>query len=150
MGNSKDEAVKGKDPAHMVGQVANLHNEPLRRVVLTAMRGSKTTAKEIAEAMGFDDERPVHMYLKGYIKVPVGRVEQLGQLLGIDLSVMLRLWLEEHNPELLAILDRLAEPPLLSMSERRMIEKVREFTTSVDAEILVNDATDLVAVVMVR
>lgn len=124
--------------------------QPLRVLITHAMRDNGVTTEALAAALGFTDDKPVRLYLKGLMKLPINRAEQVAHLLGLDLDMMLRIWLKESYPDLLALLDRLPAPPLLTAGERRMIEQVRHFTSHPDAELVVADAADLIAVVMSR
>jgi transcriptional regulator with XRE-family HTH domain len=54
------------------------------------------TNDEIASAMGYERPNIISMWRTGRTRIPLDRVPQIAKLLGVDLAMLLPMWLEQY------------------------------------------------------
>jgi hypothetical protein len=117
-----------------------------------ALAKSGKSVEQMATEIGDGiSARVLQMMLDGEMKFHYKIIEAIARTLDLDPVRLLRLLLANQTPELLQLLDRLAAkggPDLLTTNERRLIERVREYTAGTDAVPVINDASTVVALVM--
>lgn len=87
--------------------------------------------REIAVEVGYPRPNVISMIRTGCFKVPLEKVTPLARALGADPAFMLRLYLEEHEPERLeAIQGALGE--ILSANERELLAAIRRASNGRD------------------
>lgn len=86
---------------------------------------SRKTQKQIAREAGFPAPNILSMVKSGDTKLPIARVPALAQSLEIEAPKLLRLCLEEYEPELLSVIDSVLPGGLLSEEEEFLILIVR-------------------------
>ena len=109
---------------------------------------SGKTMSMIAMQSGFSSTEEWMRVLDGHDQLPGLRIAAVAKAVGLNVMILARLTIAEHNPQFLDLFDAIPLD-MLTANERRMVNKVREMTADSDAEILVADGRDLVAVVMV-
>ena len=123
--------------------------KPLRKLIERGLRDLGMSINEVAAAIGFKDPYLLQTYLDGSTKIPLDRMPALARAFGVDQILAVRCWMAEYIPDLLEIVDGLPQPPLLTANERRLIKRIREFTENTDADIVIADGRDVLALVMV-
>ena len=113
-----------------------------------AIQKSGKALSMIAMQAGFSATEEWTRTVDGHEQLPGNRIAAVAKALDMDVIVLARLTVAAYHPEFLELFDAIPLA-MLSPSERRMVQKVREMTDSNDAEIIVADGRDLVAVVMV-
>jgi hypothetical protein len=99
--------------------------------------------------LGLERDMLPRMIHAGLAKLPLKMIKQVAAVLGVEPAVLLGVWIQGYIPGLLPLLDELGQKTLLSASERRLIQALREHTEGSKAEAVVCSARDLIAVVMV-
>jgi hypothetical protein len=105
------------------------------------------TQKEIAAEVGYDCANMITMMKQGMTKVPLNKVGPLARALGIASADFLHMVMAEYMPDTLAAVGEIL--PVLSRSERQVIQALRRIRNESNAEPVVCDARDVVALVMV-
>lgn len=108
---------------------------------------SSKLQKEIAAEIGYDCANMVTMLKQGITKVPLNKVGPIAKALEIDAAEFLRMVMAEYMPETLAAVEEIL--PMLSRSERQVIQALRRIKSDSNADPVVCDARDVVALVMV-
>ena len=91
---------KTKEHDHKLGA-----KSALLQLVNEKIASSGKTQGEIAVECGFPRSNILSMIKHGYTKLPVDRLPRLAKSLEIDPSYMMRMYLTEHDPGLLTILN---------------------------------------------
>ena len=88
---------------------------------------------EIAEEIGYGNSKGniVTMFKRGLTRVPMGSVPRLAAALGADERSLLRLWLEQYQPELTPIFGRHMGTSI-SDNERDLLSAIRTETGDSD------------------
>lgn len=86
---------------------------------------------EIAKSLGYAGPNIISMWKKGRAPIPLNKVPALAEAIGVDPRHLMRLVLQDHYPELKAVLDA-AVGCMLSRNERALIEHVRAVTGDSD------------------
>jgi len=121
----------------------------VREIIRQAFDRNATTIPEFAALIGMGSPLAWQMFIDGRVKLPISHVLPLCARTGLDPAFVLRVLLSDYYPYLLSLMDGLGEMPVLTANERRMIESLRNVTAGTDAEVVVADGRDLIAVVMV-
>ena len=109
---------------------------------------SGKTMSTIAMQAGFSSTEEWMRVLDGHDQLPGLRLAAVANAVGLDVMLLARLTIAEYHPQFLDLFDAIPLD-MLTANERRMVNKVREMVGGSDAQILVADGRDLVAVVMV-
>lgn len=104
---------------------------------------------EIAAECGWSTPNMVTMVKQGTTKLPLERIGPLAKSLGIDAVHLLRLVMQEYTPETFVAVEAAVGTTILTERERRLINRYRQFTEGTDPEVVVTDAMDVIALVMV-
>jgi hypothetical protein len=90
--------------------------------------------KDIADEMGFSKPNIITMFKKGHTKLPIDRVPEMADAIGLDKGRLMRLALREYFPGMLdAMEDCLA--PMVTRNERKLLKVWRESTEGQDPDI---------------
>lgn len=89
------------------------------------MRLSDRTQKEMAEELGYENPNIMTMFKKGLTKVPITKLPQMADTLGIDRVHLLRLGLKEYAPEVWETIEEVMGYPM-AQYEREIVDIVRE------------------------
>lgn len=89
--------------------------------------------QEIAAEIGCENANIIRAYMQGVAKVPISKLGPLARALGIDPVYLLRLTLSEYMPEMLDALDDILQIPILTASERGLVDEYRRVSNGVDA-----------------
>lgn len=84
-----------------------VHEQPMRELVARRMCERGMTAAALSEAIGFAKSTPIDLFLMGLTKLPIAKAEQLASALGLELELVVRVWIKECYPEVLDVLGRL-------------------------------------------
>lgn len=87
------------------------------------------TQKEIAAAVGYDRPNFITMIKKGQSKLPISKAVPLAKALGVDPIHMLRLVLQEYQPEVWTAVEQVADSAgkeILTQEERTLLEIARK------------------------
>ncbi len=90
-----------------------------------AIRSSPKTQKQISREVGFPAANFLSMVKTGESKLPVNRVPALAKALGVSPQHLLRLCLEEYEPELLDVIDRVLPGGFLTDDEEFLVLVLR-------------------------
>jgi hypothetical protein len=88
------------------------------------INASPKTQRQIALEIGYDRPNIITMFKQGTTRVPVDKVAPLAFSLEADPVELLRLWLAEHEPQMLAAVEGHLGL-LLSVTEREWIQALR-------------------------
>lgn len=108
---------------------------------------SDKTQRELAEEIGFECPNMLSMLKSGSAKVPLNRVGAIAVALDIDPVELMHRVMAEYMPETLAAIQEIL--PGLSRGEREVIQALRRIKGKSNADPVVCDARDVVALVMV-
>ena len=86
---------------------------------------SRKTQKQIARESGFSTPNILSMIKGGETKLPIARVPALAKSLESSPQKLLRLCLEEYEPELLKVIDRVLPGGFLTDEEEFLIQVLR-------------------------
>lgn len=95
-----------------------------RRLIALLEKSSKTQ-KEIAEDLGYPRPNIVTMFKTGTTRVPIEKVPPLAFSTGADPADLVRLWLFDYEPELLAVIDRELDIPI-TQNEKAWVIGLRD------------------------
>lgn len=88
---------------------------------------------EIAAAIGCENAKIILAYTQGAAKVPISKIGPLARALGIDHVYFLRLVMHEYMPGMLEAIDEVLQNPILTASERGLVDHYRQISNGVDA-----------------
>lgn len=112
-----------------MGRVPSGPGTAMARFLLEAVPKTGLTNSEIAERLGYSRQNIVSMWKAGRTKVTLDRVFALSDLLGVDKSYVLALWIDQYVsewsgvdsfPEIVSVLQRIVTP-----EEMALIQSVR-------------------------
>ena len=95
------------------------------RRVDALVNASPKSQKRIASEMGYRNPNIVSMFKRGTTRVPFDKVPALALSVGADPVELLRLWLEEYQPQMVLIVER-HFGAFLSAHEREWIDCLRQ------------------------
>lgn len=89
--------------------------------------------KEIASRMGYPNSNIITMFKQGTTKLPINRVKEMAEILGIDKVYLLKLVMGEYAPETLAALEELiGGENFTTQSERNVLNIMRSMSDGLD------------------
>jgi transcriptional regulator with XRE-family HTH domain len=87
---------------------------------------SGKTQRQIADAVGFNNQNMITMIKQGDAKLPLDRVPAMAHVLGVDPLMLFNMAIEQfYTPDAVKALQDII-PPALSVAERALIDVVRE------------------------
>ena len=95
------------------------------------------TNRELADSVGYHHPNMITMIRRGKTKLPVDKVQQFADALGVDPIWFLRRVLQEYMPETLTVIEQCAGP-LTTNNERCVLEVWRHATHGSDPELSVD------------
>ena len=95
-----------------------------------AIRGK--SQKDIAADVGYDKPNMVTMIKQGKTKLPLNKVSLFAKSLGVDPIHLLRIAMEEYQPETLDAISKIIGQAIISENEMRIINIIRDITGGVD------------------
>jgi hypothetical protein len=95
------------------------------RTISDLINASEKTQRQIAYEIGYDRPNIITMFKQGTTRLPVDKVALLAVSLNADPIELLRLWLEEYEPQMLAAIEQ-HQRLLLSAREREWIKESRQ------------------------
>lgn len=128
----------------------NHATSPSKVAQLLARHAAESAMSEadIAKACGFDSQSRIHCLLKGQMKLPMEKVDNIAAVLKIDAAHLLRLTLCEYMPDLWSLIEKHLYLDSLSRHERELIHAYREVTGDIDARATVIDRDAVLAIVL--
>jgi hypothetical protein len=81
--------------------------------------------QQLSSDLGFSTVAILMAIKAGSMSFPLTKVPALAKTLSLNASHLLRLALQDANPELLVVLDQVYDPLNLTVTERNMIESLR-------------------------
>lgn len=89
--------------------------------------------KEIAERMNYKKPNIITMFKQGSTKLPVNKVKEMADILGVDRVYLLRLVMLEYSPETWAALEELiGSGNMTTDNERKILELTRSTAEGLD------------------
>lgn len=82
------------------------------------------TQRELAAKLGYERPNIITMFKQGTTRLPAGKVALLAEATGEDPVELIRMWLEEYEPDLLAAIE-MHQRLLLTEVERALIMTLR-------------------------
>jgi transcriptional regulator with XRE-family HTH domain len=106
------------------------------------------TDEQLAVALDYDRPTVVNMIKQGMVKVPVQKITALAGALSLDPAYLLRLHLSECMPEVLAAVDALLIPSMLTANEMELVNSYRHLSKGHDVRPVVVDGNAIIALVV--
>ncbi len=128
---------------------SKLRSTTVAQFLTGAIRDSGKAQNDIAAECGWPKPNMVCMVKQGATRLPLDKVGTLAKSLEIDAVHLLRLTMQEYMPETFAAVEAAIGATILTEKERVLVETYRKFTAGTDANVVVTDAKDIIAVVMV-
>jgi transcriptional regulator with XRE-family HTH domain len=100
-------------------------NKPLHQILARRIDESGLTQREIASALGYNRSNLVAMIKSGKMRIPISKIPNLADVLGIDRVELMRRALAEYQPEVLETLNQMLQE-VVSESERRLLGELRK------------------------
>ena len=91
----------------------------------TLINASPKTQRQIAAELGYDKPNIITMFKQGTTRLPIGKVGLLAEVTHGDPVELVRLWLEEYEPDLLVTIET-HQRMLLTKEEREWIAGLRQ------------------------
>jgi hypothetical protein len=85
---------------------------------------SPQSQKQIAAQLGYEKPNIITMFKQGSTRLPIGKVAPLARITGGDPVELIRLWLEEYEPDLLLAIETY-QRLLLTRDERDWVAGLR-------------------------
>ena len=104
---------------------------------------------EIAADCGWSTPNMVTTIKQGITKLPFDKIGPLAKSLDIDPVYLLRLAMQEYMPETFAAVEAVIGTTILTAKELSLVKKYRMFTADTDADVVMTDSKDIIALVMV-
>ena len=98
---------------------------PLAEYIARQIELCGKTQKQIAAEVGYPKPNIITMFKQGLTKVPLEKVPVLARSLGVDPAHMLRMALQEYQPEVLEVVEQF-NGALLTDEEQELLGLVRE------------------------
>lgn len=124
-------------------------NQTVAEFITARLRLCRKSAGEIAREMGYPNANLVSMIADGKAKLPLKDVKKLALALDIDPAYLLLVVLGDYMPETLGVIEDIVGSPLLSYNEKKLIDSYRRVVQGRDAQAVLCDAREIVALVMV-
>lgn len=93
----------------------------------------------IAQRLGYARPNVVAMFRNGSMKVPIGKVPALADVLGIDRISLLKRAMAEYSPDLWATIEGALGDGLTTENEAALLRTVRELMCGTDADLVRQD-----------
>lgn len=90
--------------------------------------------REIAHDLNYTRPNIISMFKTGEAKVPLEKIPQLAKSLGVDLSLLMRLGLEQYWPGDLKVLNEMFSR-VVTVNEMALIERLRAATNDRDPKL---------------
>lgn len=103
---------------------------------------------ELAKQLGLGKGNVVAMMKRGSVRLPMDKVEPLAEVTGIDFDDVLELALQEREPALLHLFQRIRARNTLSASEQRLVEYCRTLAGDREVSPFVIDGRSVVALMI--
>lgn len=87
---------------------------------------SDKTQTEIASELGFPNPNVITMFKQGRTKIPINRVPDIARVLECDPLHMMRVVMNEYQPETWQVFERLLGKSLVTEAEMQIVKAVRE------------------------
>ncbi|NNU43578.1 hypothetical protein [Ramlibacter montanisoli] len=125
--------------------------ENLATLLTTQQAALKLTDKELAEALGYSNERLIAMIKAGTMNLPVNKVPALAKALQLDSFELLRTVLSETAPELWNAIESIAVPlGALHPTEVNLLRHLRVLRAGREASPIVFDGKGVIALIAVE
>jgi hypothetical protein len=122
----------------------------VREFISAHLRQSGVSIEEVSLKCGWGGPQPLRMILEGVTKLPIPKVPELANALGIDSGDLLGMVMREYMPETWETLMETFQGLSYTPAERMVIERVREFIEDHGGEADVVEARGAVALVVVE
>ena len=109
-------------------------HSPVARYLEQAIERSGLPQIEIAEALGYEQPNIISMFKMGRTKVPIEIIPKLAELLGVSELYFLKLALEEYQPQIWMVIERVFGK-LVSENEYEIIDFIRTASAGTDQEL---------------
>jgi len=121
--------ASARRPGHLGRSKASLPGSSSAALIVqrieALINGSWKTQRQLAAELGYDKPNIITMFKQGSTRLPAGKVALLAAATGGDPVELMRLWLEEYEPDLLAAIEQY-QSLLLTMREREWIAGLRQ------------------------
>jgi len=104
---------------------------------------------QLSLLMGHKDTKTVEMYKNGKLRMPVKLIPFLSSMLGLDVPMLLRIYLSMYMPDLMEILDPLLMTDTLTTNESELIQSYRHLCKNHEVRPVILDGKNIVALVVV-
>lgn len=106
------------------------------------VKSKEKTQKQIAEEIGYPNQNIITMFKQGRTPLPVNKVGPMAKALNVDAIYLLRLVMSEYTPETYLEIERLFAGNLITSNERKIIERLREYTGETDPQLIDDTQAD--------
>lgn len=97
-----------------------------------AIDKSGKSQTEIASELGYPNPNIITMFKQGRTKIPVPRVPEIAKVLETDPIHLMRVVMNEYQPEVWKVLEATLGKSLVSESEMKVVNLIREEAGSLD------------------
>lgn len=104
--------------------------------------------QDVAEVLGHDKSVVIRMIKTGKMRLPIGQVPQLAELLDLEPQMLMRKLLGEISLDVLQAIESCYGPLDLSQSEIRLISAIRKSSGGRDAATVLFDKESIIALVV--
>lgn len=92
------------------------------------------TQTEVSNEIGYENTNVLTMFKQGKTKVPVNKVKDIAKALEVDSVYLLKLVMKEYTPETWSVISDIIERPIITYSEQRIIDVVRQCDAGLPVE----------------
>jgi hypothetical protein len=103
---------------------------------------------QLAMALGFERPNIIAMIKAGRSLLPANKVAAVAAALSIDPAHLLRTHLAETALEILAAVDALLTPQLLTSNEVKLLENYRQLSRGQDVAPVIMDGSNIIALIV--
>ena len=105
------------------------------------------TDAELAQAVGYDDDRVICLIRQGRMRLPINKVTQLATALAVEPKLVLQFAMRDSAPGLLDVIEAVLNPLRLSGSEERLIKHCRKLAHDREVSPIVIDGKGVIALI---
>lgn len=102
---------------------------------------------QLAMALGFERPNIIAIIKAGRLLLPANKVAAFAAALSINPAYFLRTFLAETAPDVLAAVDALLVPQLLTANEAKLVENYRQLSRGQDVAPVIMDGTNIIALI---
>lgn len=127
--------------------MTNARTSTLASLIKERQASLHVSDRELATALGYDNEPVVELIKQGRMRLPINKVKRLADALALDPRAILRAVMAESAPGLLDVVEDVLDPLRLTDDEERLIKLCRRMGNGREVNVKLINGKDVVALI---